>query len=63
MTIEEARGLAASAWCKNKTSRKIMDPDLCEEFALIIIAQDRESREVQWQESTQRRGDGRDNNI
>jgi hypothetical protein len=34
-----SRELAGQAWCKEKTSRTVMDPDLAEEFALILDAQ------------------------
>lgn len=37
MTLDECRKLAAQAWCKEKTSAKIMDPTLAEEFALIMF--------------------------
>lgn len=36
MASERARQLAAQAWCKEKTSGKVMDVDLCEAFAEII---------------------------
>jgi len=36
MTLEECRGLAAQAWCKPKTEKKVMDVDLAEEFAIIL---------------------------
>lgn len=36
MTIEEARQLAAQAWCKPNTSRKVMDVELAEAFANIL---------------------------
>ena len=34
--MEQARMLAAQAWCGEKTSSKIMDVDLCEEFARLL---------------------------
>ena len=37
MTIEEARGLAAQAWCSETTRFTEMDVDLAEEFAKILI--------------------------
>jgi hypothetical protein len=37
MTIEEARMLAAQAWCK--LPHKVMDTCLCEEFAKILMEQ------------------------
>ena len=36
MSIESARGRAAQAWCTDKTSGKVMDAELCEEFAKIL---------------------------
>ena len=36
MASDIARQLAAQAWCKPGTRRKIMDPDLCEAFAEIL---------------------------
>ncbi len=36
ISIEEARQIAASAWCQDKTKRKVMDPALAEEFARIL---------------------------
>ena len=43
MTIEEARGLAAQAWCKETARHKVMDVDLAEEFAKIL---QREAKEA-----------------
>ena len=37
MTIEEARGIAAKAWCHSNNRRRILDPGLCEAFAEIIL--------------------------
>lgn len=37
MTREDARQLAAQAWCHPKTSHKVMDHDLCEAFADILV--------------------------
>jgi hypothetical protein len=37
MTRDEARQLAAQAWCHPKTSHKVMDTDLCEAFADILV--------------------------
>ena len=34
-----ARQEAAGAWCGEKTKDKIMDPDLAEEFAKILVKQ------------------------
>jgi len=36
-TMEVARGLVAVAWCQKKTSGKVMDVDLAEEFAKILF--------------------------
>lgn len=32
-----ARQEAAQAWCEEKTSNKVMDPELAEEFAKILV--------------------------
>ncbi len=37
MTIDEARGLAAQAWCHGRNRHTVMDPDLCESFAEILV--------------------------
>ena len=37
MTIEEARGLAAQAWCSETTSGTPMDASLAEAFAKILV--------------------------
>jgi len=37
MTKEQAREKAAQAWCKDKTSNKVLDVDLVEAFAEIIM--------------------------
>jgi hypothetical protein len=37
VTYEEALQLAATAWCGEKTSGKVMDPELAEEFAKILM--------------------------
>jgi len=39
MTKEEARGIAATAWCQPETEGKTMDPELAESFADILIEQ------------------------
>ena len=46
MTIEEARGFAAWAWCKETTKHKTMDVDLAEEFAKILMDQVNKASEV-----------------
>ena len=33
MSMELAREMVARAWCQPKTEKKLMDPDLAEEFA------------------------------
>jgi len=38
MTLSEAMGIAATAWCKPATRYKEMDSDLAMEFALILLA-------------------------
>ena len=38
MDREEALGLAAQAWCTDKTSGKVMDTDLVEAFADILLS-------------------------
>ena len=37
MTLTYARQLAAQAWCEPTTSKKIMDVELAEEFAKILV--------------------------
>ena len=37
MTKEEARGLAAQAWCTEKTSHIIMEPEIAEAFSEILL--------------------------
>lgn len=37
MILKSARQLAAQAWCAKKTSDKIMDVELAEEFAKILV--------------------------
>lgn len=37
MNIEEARGIAAQAWCTPECADKVLDPDLAEAFAHILI--------------------------
>ncbi len=39
LTIEQAREIAARAWCQPTTSGILMDVRLCEEFAKILVAQ------------------------
>ena len=39
MNIEEARGLAAQAWCTPETETIEMDTRLAEAFAEILLAQ------------------------
>jgi len=36
-SIEWAMGRAAQAWCKDKTSKTVMDTDLAKEFANILF--------------------------
>lgn len=40
MSRTEARMLAAQAWCAKKTAHKVMDPDLAEAFADILLGLD-----------------------
>ena len=37
LSLEEARGFAAQAWCAERTSSTVMDGDLAEEFAEILV--------------------------
>lgn len=37
MDIETARGIAARAWCEPSTSGTVMDVELAEEFAKILV--------------------------
>ena len=37
MNKEAARNLAATAWCKEITKNKDMDPALCEVFAEMLL--------------------------
>ena len=36
MSMKTAREKAAAAWCSESTKSKTMDPELCEQFALIL---------------------------
>lgn len=47
MGIEEARQLAAQAWCKESTRSKVMDPALAEEFAKILVKQSNQTAHVE----------------
>ena len=38
LSIEQARAIAGTAWCGEKTSGTVLDPDLAKEFAEILIA-------------------------
>ncbi|SRR5258706_12891092 len=40
MTIERARELAAAAWCDERNSKTIMDYNLAESFARILVKED-----------------------
>jgi hypothetical protein len=46
MASERALELAAQAWCTDKNSGKVMDPDLAEAFAEILDKSWQEEREV-----------------
>ncbi len=37
LTLEQARGIAATAWCKPATRDKVMDVDLAEAFAQMLV--------------------------
>lgn len=39
MTRTEAIEIAAQAWCQPRTSCKVFDPQLAEEFATLIMIQ------------------------
>lgn len=39
MTLEEAQGLAAQVWCKGPNMHKVMDVDLAEGFAEVLMKQ------------------------
>lgn len=39
MDIEEARGWAAQAWCTKENENKVMDVELAEAFASILVSQ------------------------
>ncbi len=47
MTIGEARGWAAQAWCTPSNSKKELDPDMADAFAEILVARIEEDRFVQ----------------
>lgn len=38
MQLSEARGFAAQCWTEPKNSRKVMDTDLAESFARMLVA-------------------------
>lgn len=37
LTIDEARGLAAKVWTRPNSRRKVLDAQLCEEFANVLV--------------------------
>lgn len=37
ITLERARGMAAQAWCTSENENKVMDSELCEAFAQIMM--------------------------
>ncbi len=39
LTMDEARGIAAGVWTRANQRRKIMDPQLCEDFADVLVCE------------------------
>ena len=37
LTMDEARGIAARIWTRSNHKRKIMDPQLCEDIADVLV--------------------------
>ncbi len=37
LTMDEARGIAAGIWCRTNNKRKVMDPQLCEDIADVLV--------------------------
>lgn len=37
LTMDEARGIAAGIWTRTNNKRKIMDPQLCEDIADVLV--------------------------
>ncbi len=37
LTMDEARGIAATIWTRSNNKRKVMDPQLCEDIADVLV--------------------------